>query len=84
MKEVLKNGKNKIIKVKVFVGSSKTMMRKKISDDNFEIDLKAKPEQGKANEELIKFISKRLEINLEHVKIIKGFKNRNKLIKINF
>ena len=76
--------KKKIVKVKVFVGSPKTRIRKKISEDSFEIDLKAKPEQGKANEELIKFISKELEISSEHVKIIKGFKNRNKLIKINF
>ncbi|MCD4694317.1 DUF167 domain-containing protein [bacterium] len=84
MLEIFKDEKKKIIKVKVFIGSSKTKIRKKISENSFEIDLKAKPEQGKANEELIKFISRELEINSGHVKIIKGFKERNKLIKINF
>lgn len=43
------------------------------------INVKAKPENNKANLEIIKFFSKLLK---KRVEIIKGFKNREKLLRI--
>ena len=43
------------------------------------INIKAKPEKGKANKEIINFFSKLLK---KKVSIIKGFKNREKILLI--
>jgi len=43
------------------------------------ISVKAAPEKGKANHELIKFISKLLK---KKVEIVKGLKSREKILKI--
>ena len=43
------------------------------------INIKAQPEKGKANKEVIKFFTKVLK---KQVKIIKGFKNKEKILKI--
>lgn len=44
--------------------------------------LKSKPEGGKANEELIKFIAKKLGVSTDDIKLLRGATARNKLIKI--
>jgi hypothetical protein len=57
----------------------------------FEIDkaqqlkcrLKSQPEDGKANAELIKFLSKQLKINQQDIQILKGLTSRKKLLKLN-
>ena len=49
--------------------------------DALKITLKAPPVDGKANEELIKFLSKSLDIPKSYVSILSGETNRSKLIK---
>lgn len=49
------------------------------TDNLLKVALKAKPEEGKANKELINFLSKKYSAE---IKIIKGIKNRKKLIKL--
>ncbi len=44
------------------------------------IAVKAPPEKGKANQELIKFLSQRLEIPKGEISIISGLKSRRKEI----
>jgi len=44
--------------------------------------LKSQPEKGKANEELVKFLSKTLHIAQQDIKIMSGHTGRKKLIKI--
>lgn len=45
----------------------------------YRVSIKAKPEDNKANIELIKFLSKTLK---KKVRIIAGLKSRNKLIEV--
>jgi len=45
----------------------------------FRINIKAKPEDNKANIELIKFLSKSLK---KKVRIVSGFKSREKVVEI--
>ena len=76
MKEI----KQGVIKVILKPNSSKNKIKEFDSERNaYRIEIKAPAENNKANIELIKFISKSLKKN---VKIIKGFKSREKLIKI--
>ncbi len=46
------------------------------------IDLAAPPEKGKANQELIRFLSKKLRINRNNIRIVSGEKSREKKIEI--
>lgn len=45
--------------------------------------LKAPPEQGKANHELLRFLADTLGISRAHIEIVSGLTERKKRIKIN-
>jgi len=68
------------IEVKVIPSAKK----KEISFENgiFKIKLNSKPQDGKANKEMIEFISKKLKIAKSKISIIRGEKQKSKLIKI--
>jgi len=70
-----------LIKVKVFPNSKKEEIIKK-SEDSFEIRIKEKPERGLANRGVIRILSSCFKIPESKVRLIKGFKERNKIFKI--
>lgn len=70
-----------LIKVKVFPGSKKEEIIKK-SEDSFEVRIKEKPERGLANRGVIRIFSAYFKIPKSKVRLIKGFKERNKIFKI--
>ncbi len=70
-----------LIKVKVFPNSKKEEVIKK-SEDSFEVKVKAKPEKGRANREVVKLLSVYFKIPESKIKLIKGFKERNKIFEI--
>ncbi len=49
----------------------------------YKIRIKAPPQKGKANQELIKFLAKELEISKQNISIISGHTEQIKLIRIN-
>lgn len=51
-------------------------------NDNLKIKIKSPPLDGKANEELISFISEKLGLVKKQVKLISGEKSRYKVIEI--
>ncbi len=51
-------------------------------EETIKIRIKAAPEKGKANTELIKFLSKTLNTPKENIKILSGKTEQLKLIKI--
>lgn len=51
----------------------------KQEEGRWRLYLKAVPEQGKANEELVRFFKKELGV---HARIITGFKSRQKVVEI--
>jgi len=69
------------IKIKVHPNSKKNKIIQK-SDTVFECYIKAKPKQGKANQALIKLLADFFDIPEKDIKLIKGFKNRNKVFEI--
>ncbi len=84
MKEKLRN-KN-YLRIKVIPNSNTNEIKEIMTDDSGEetikIKIKAVPEKGKANAELIKFLSKELEIKKSNISILSGKTDRIKLIKI--
>ncbi len=71
---------NNILKVLIKPNSPKnSILGFDSSKKALRISIKAVPEKGKANQELVKFVSKLLK---KKVEIIKGLKSRDKILKI--
>ncbi len=68
--------------IKIIPKSSKTKIVEQ-KDDFLKIKLKAVPEKGKANTELIKFLAKYFKTAQSNINIIKGGTSRNKIVEIN-
>ena len=66
------------IKVKVYPGSSQEKVLRS-DDGNFEVWIKDKPLEGRANEELIKIMKKYFG---KRVELKSGIRGRNKILEI--
>ncbi|MEA1962967.1 MAG: DUF167 domain-containing protein [Patescibacteria group bacterium] len=70
------------LRLKINPGSAKSEVKNVMADDTIKINISAPAEKGKANKELIKFLSKQFEIDKNNIKIISGAGDRLKLVKI--
>lgn len=78
----IKAGKDAtIIACRVHPGAGRDGI-KEIRNDHVMIDLCAPAVEGKANEALIRFLSKRLKVAKSCISLLKGEKNRNKVVAI--
>lgn len=73
---------NGYLRIKVIPSSPKNEITEIMDDDTIKIRITASPEKGKANQELIKFLSKELSIPKDSISIISGKTDQLKLIKI--
>jgi uncharacterized protein (TIGR00251 family) len=76
--------KKAFLNVKVVPNSSKTEVVWIMENWALKIKVKWIPENWKANEEIIKFLSKELELDKNKIKIIKWWSSKSKLLKIDF
>lgn len=53
-----------------------------VNRDKITVGITSKPENGKANLELIKKLAKHFNVSSSNVKIISGFKSRRKIVEI--
>jgi len=77
--------KDMYLRIKVIPKSSKNEISEIIKDEEgqtIKIRIKAAPEKGKANKELIKFLSKEFSIPKQNIEIISGKTSQLKLLKI--
>lgn len=73
----------KTIKIRVSPNAHKSEITDTMADGTIKIKLKAPPVDGKANQELIKFLSKEWKIQKNNITITKGQTSKNKVITIN-
>jgi len=80
------NSKRSIfLKIRVKINSKiQKISYNQLTDSWISINLKSKPIKNKANKELIKLLSKKLNIATSQIQIIAGSKNPNKTIQISF
>jgi len=71
-----------IISIKVVTGKPKSRIIDQMIDGTYRIELKAIPVEGKANEELIRFLSKLLGISKSKIYITSGIRSKNKLVNV--
>lgn len=70
-----------LIKIKTHPGFKKDKVIRK-TEDSLEVWLKEKPIMNQANKALIDLLSDFFKIDKVRIKLIKGFKNKNKIIEI--
>ena len=70
-----------LIKVKVFPASKKEKIIKK-AEHSFEIRVKEKPIRGEASKRVGAILSSYFKLPKSEIKLIKGFKQRNKIFEI--
>lgn len=70
------------LRIKARPNSSGTKISGILENDTMKIDIKAAPEKGKANKELIKYLAKIFLVSKENVTIISGAREKIKLVKI--
>ncbi len=73
----------KTFSVKVRPQAQKTAFRKPLADGTLKIDLAAVPEDGEANEELVRFLADEFGVPRSGVEIVSGQTSRLKVIRIN-
>ncbi len=73
---------SKQIKVRVIPRAKKTEIVATLADGTLKIKLKAPPVDGKANEELVRFLSEEFDVAKSKIEIVRGEKGRNKVIEI--
>jgi len=54
----------------------------KVDGNNILIGLRSKPEKGEANKELIKKLAEHFDVHSSRVRILSGFKSKNKIVEI--
>lgn len=85
MNKEIKIPKDRYLRIKVIPKSEKNCISEIIEDEEgqtIKIRIKAVPEKGKANKELIKFLSKEFSIPKQNIEIISGKTSQLKLLKI--
>ncbi len=68
--------------IRVRPNAQKTRVVSAMDDGSVKIDLKAPPEDNKANEELIAFLSEQFSVDRRNVAIIGGIATRRKIVRI--
>jgi uncharacterized protein (TIGR00251 family) len=71
-----------LVEVKVKPNGKEDRVIKVCVAQSLEVEIRAKPENNEANERLLSFLAKRLNLPKENLKIVKGHRERKKLIKI--
>jgi len=80
--KMLKESGELYLRIKVRPGANISEIKGVMADETVKIDIKAAPEGGRANKELIDFLAKRLAVPVTNIKIIVGAGDRLKLVKI--
>ena len=70
------------LRLKINPSSAKSEIKDVMADETIKMNISAPAEKGKANKELIKFLSKQFKIDKNNIKIISGAGDRLKLVKI--
>ena len=70
-----------LLKLKIKTNSKENKIEK-LKDDEFRIFVKAKPEQGTANQKVLELLSEYLQIPKQKISIIKGHTSPSKIVQI--
>jgi len=70
-----------LIKIKVFPNSKEEEVIRK-SEDSFEVKVRAEPIRGLANRAVIDALSLYFKVPVSRIRLVRGFRERNKIFEI--
>jgi len=70
------------VKIQVKVKPSSKNEEVSQEGDNFVVKVREPPKEGKANQAVIKLLAKHFSVSQGQVRILSGFKSKNKVIEI--
>ncbi|MDD2892102.1 MAG: DUF167 domain-containing protein [Candidatus Gracilibacteria bacterium] len=70
------------LRIKVTTKQPKTEYLSTLDDGTIKIRLKAVPEKGRANEELIRFLAEELRVRKDTIEVVSGATDTVKLVRI--
>ena len=70
------------VTVRVHPHAKRTRLRETMADGSLKIDIAAPADQGKANEELVRFLAEEFGVPVHHVEIVSGRTSRKKVVHI--
>ena len=82
LKERFNKDKEIYLRIKVRPTAAKTEVKEILGDGTIKIDVAASPIRGRANEELLKFLTSEFGVSKNGVKILSGHSEKIKLVKI--
>lgn len=82
LKEQLNIHKQLNLHIKVRAGAKQTRVKSILSDGTIKIEIAVAPEDGKANDALIKFLKEEFAVNQSCIKIVAGKFSADKIVKI--
>lgn len=82
LKEQLRENGEITFRVKVRTGAPESRFRGPLGLDTFKIDIAAIPEDGKANAELVSFLSETFGVGKHEVEIVHGETARLKILRV--
>lgn len=68
--------------IRVRPSASSTRVKAVMADGTFKIDIAAPPEDGKANEELVKFLAEEFGVAVSSAELLSGPTSRKKIVRI--
>lgn len=77
---IIEDDKRVIITLKIRTSSPKAKIL--VSDYSIELHVKEPPEKNKANQAILKFLSKTLEIPSNSIRLVHGQKSRTKIVTV--
>lgn len=69
--------------IKVVTGAKQSETCRFLADGSLKLKIHAKPVEGKANQELIEFLSEKLHISRIDIEIVKGEHSKRKVLRFN-
>jgi uncharacterized protein len=72
-----------IVPLKVIPNKRQNRIVDKTNEGIYRIELKAKPIEGQANLELLRFLGKLLNLRQDQITILSGLHSKNKIVQIN-
>jgi Uncharacterized conserved protein len=75
-------GSNGLMKVRVKVKPHSKTEEVSLEGDDVVVKVKELPKEGKANQAVIKLLAEHFDVPRSQVKILSGFKSRNKVIEV--
>ena len=71
-----------VLSVRIHPRAKKTMLKEVIADGSIKIAIRSPPEDGQANQELIKFLSEFFKVPPSQISVLTGSAARRKQIRI--